>query len=136
MPSTMPANMLFSDHSLVELRDLYRSATIVVVPLLTENHGAGITVVREALSVGRPVIATSTSASINHYVEQGLVMGVPAGDPVALRDAILSLLAQPEKRRELSTAGRAYMESHACPDTWVRTVADHLLAIAPGHTAA
>ena len=42
----------------VNLRALYASASIIVVPLLPVNFASGYTVIAEAMAMGRPVIAT------------------------------------------------------------------------------
>jgi glycosyltransferase involved in cell wall biosynthesis len=128
MPERAVDNLVFGDHSLVELRDLYRRATLVVVPLLEGNLGAGATVVREAMSVGVPVIVTAPEGSIADYVRQGLVVGVPARRPDLLRAAISTLLDDPARRRAMSVRGRAFMESEGSTDRYVETMTERLVA--------
>lgn len=52
-----------------ELRDLYKSAYIVALPIKSDNHAAGQTSVLEALSCGAPVLISKgrTSSIVNKY---------------------------------------------------------------------
>jgi glycosyltransferase involved in cell wall biosynthesis len=62
----------------------------------------------ECLAVGRPVVTADTPAIRTAF--SGEVEVVPPGDPEALAAKIESLLADPERLDELSSAGRARFE--------------------------
>ncbi|WP_019180980.1 glycosyltransferase [Microbacterium yannicii] len=72
------------------LRTLYRSSTVVALPLRPNRHASGCTVAIEALSAGVPVVATDVGG-IDEYLE-GSTAGalVPAGDVDGFTRAIAS----------------------------------------------
>jgi glycosyltransferase involved in cell wall biosynthesis len=88
--------------------DTMRAATILVHPPITLD--AMPTVIKEALAVGTPVVA-SDLAGIPEMLDHGAcgVLVRPAS-VVALADAIGALLADPERQRALSQAGRRFAE--------------------------
>ncbi len=59
---SVPPNMRFLDETLdfAALRDLYRSAAVVAVPLHDVPNQSGVTTILEAMSCGRPVVLTAT----------------------------------------------------------------------------
>lgn len=89
-----------------DIRPYLRRSAVSVVPVL---YGAGTQLkLLEAMACGTPVISTSVGTR-----GLGLVPGLEvmvADDPAALADAILALLASPERRHRLGLAGRAYVE--------------------------
>lgn len=96
----------------IELRELYASASIVVVPLRPSDHPSGITALFESMAMGKPIIASDVPM-IREFItpgESGLL--VPVGDPAALRDAIAFLLARPDERRRLGHNARLYLDAH------------------------
>ena len=58
----VPPNVRFMDQTLgfSELRELYRSAAVVVVPLHDVPNQSGVTTILEAMSCGVPVVVTAT----------------------------------------------------------------------------
>ena len=97
----MPADSYFS---------LLARATVVALPLRPVNHAAGLSVVLDTMSAGKPIVCTDTPV-VREYVEDG-VTGclVPAGDVAAMRDALQSLLNDPEKRTAMGQAARQRYE--------------------------
>jgi glycosyltransferase involved in cell wall biosynthesis len=92
------------------LRDLYRRARIVVLPLKDTLHPGGITTLLEAFACGRAVIV-SLSRGVRDYVADGEnCLVVPCGEVAALRKAILRLIADDRLRARLSRGARAYAE--------------------------
>jgi len=70
------------------------------------------TVIKEAMAVGTPVIA-SDLAGIPEMLDDGRCgVLVPPGDGAALAEAIAALLGDAERRRRLADAGRRHMERH------------------------
>lgn len=87
-----------------------RAATILVHPPISPD--AMPTVIKEAMAVGTPVIA-SDLAGIPEMLDQGRCgVLVPPGDVPALTQAIAALLADPEARRHQAEAGRRHLERH------------------------
>jgi glycosyltransferase involved in cell wall biosynthesis len=93
-----------------ELRDLYATASIVVVPTRSNLHASGMTVALESLATGRPVVVSDTPG-MRQYVSEGRTGHlVPPGDPEALADAVLRLLDDPQRASELGRNGRIEVE--------------------------
>lgn len=97
----------------VKNRDLpayFRAADVFVAPSITTRkweEQVGMTNI-QAMACGVPVVST-LSGAIPEYVPDGLAgILVPERSPRALADALLSLLADPELRRRMGEAGRAY----------------------------
>jgi glycosyltransferase involved in cell wall biosynthesis len=107
-----------------ELRRLYARSRFVVVPLQDVDVDAGVTVVCEAMAMGKAVVITRTRGQVDvvRHGEQGLY--VPPGDPAALRAALEHLLRHPEEAERMGRAGRALVEARHTLDGWVAQVAD------------
>lgn len=96
--------------ALLGLRDdvpaLMAAFDALVVPSLNEGMGR---VILEAGAAGTPVVA-SRVGGIPDVVRDGLTgLLVPARDPEAIADAILSLERDPERARAMGQAGRAHV---------------------------
>jgi glycosyltransferase involved in cell wall biosynthesis len=85
-----------------EFARYYAESTMAVIPSLYEGFGmpAG-----EAMACGVPVISTSGGALPEVVGDAGIL--VPPADKSALREAIVALLNDPERRRRLGEAGLA-----------------------------
>ena len=83
-----------------EFARYYAEATMAVIPSLYEGFGmpAG-----EAMACGVPVISTTGGALPEVVGDAGVL--VPPADAEALRQAIVGLLNDPQKRRHLGEAG-------------------------------
>ncbi len=98
-------NVTFSPH-IPSRRELYRTFDIVVVPTL--RGGVGSTAL-EAMSMGKPVIATAVGEML-HIVQDGKTgLLVSEGDEAALASRILELLARPDLRNSLGEDARLYV---------------------------
>lgn len=99
-----------------ELRDYYARSMFVVVPVRDNSYSAGTTVLLEAMSMGKAVIASRTRAIKRGYGLQGgenCVLVTP-GNVTELRDAIRRLLANPlDAARIGRNARRAVEDSHS-----------------------
>ena len=84
-----------------------QDCSVFVLPSLSEGFGMALL---EAMRAGKAVIA-SRVGGIPEFVEDGRTgILVPPGDPAALSEAILSLLRNPERTRELARAGQRVAE--------------------------
>jgi glycogen(starch) synthase len=91
-----------------ELYTLLAGARFAVLPSLWEGMG---NVVLEALDIGKPVLATRGSG-FQELVEDGISgLLVPPGDVTSLQDAMLELLADPERIARMSEAARRRAEA-------------------------
>jgi glycosyltransferase involved in cell wall biosynthesis len=95
-----------------ELRDLYARSRFVVVPLAHSDTDNGITVILEAMAMGKPVICSRTSGQVDVIQEGVTGIFVPVGDPDALRAAMLELWNNPDRASEMGRAARAYVEKY------------------------
>lgn len=104
------------------LRDLYSRARVVVVPLLDVDADCGVTVIAEAMAMGKPVVVTATRGQVDlvRHGENGLY--VTPGDSAAMRDAIQRLLDDPQEAQRMGRAGRALAEERLTLDAWVAQV--------------
>ncbi len=98
--------------SLTELRNLYARSRFVVVPLLPSDTDNGVTVILEAMAMGKPVICSRTRGQVDVIQEGVTGLYVPIGDAAALRAAILSLWNEPVRARQMGRNARALVEKH------------------------
>jgi glycogen synthase len=97
----VPGALGFVPHD--QLQRFYARAAVVACPSRREGFGVACL---EAMAHGRPVVATSVGGLRDLVVDGETGVLVPARDPAALRAALDRLLADPELRRRLGTAGR------------------------------
>jgi glycogen(starch) synthase len=96
----------------VPLQDIpsyYRSADICVVPSLYDN--APYTCI-EAMSCGRPVVATTAGGTAEYVANEQFGLVVPPADPNAIADALCKLLANEMVRKQYGIAAREFVETH------------------------
>lgn len=98
--------------SLTELRNLYARSRFVVVPLLPSDTDNGVTVILEAMAMGKPVICSRTRGQVDVIQEGVTGLYVPVGDAAALRTAILSLWNEPLRAQQMGRNARAFVEKH------------------------
>jgi glycosyltransferase involved in cell wall biosynthesis len=79
------------------------AADLYVQPSLWEGFGLAIL---EAMAAGTCIVASRVSTIPELVLEEKTGLLVPPGDSAALAEAILRLLADPERRREMGEAGR------------------------------
>jgi glycosyltransferase involved in cell wall biosynthesis len=112
LPS-VPPNVQFSDPPRhLGLRDLYARSRFVVVPLLPAQHGSGLSVIAEAMAMGKAVIVTRTEGQGDLVVEGETGFYVDAGDAEQLRHKIQLLLDNPDMARRMGESARARTELH------------------------
>jgi glycosyltransferase involved in cell wall biosynthesis len=86
------------------LEALFARATVFAMPTLWEPFGIAFL---DAMACGVPCVGTAVEA-VPEIIEEGRTgLLVPPGDPVALADALVALLADPARAREMGAAGRA-----------------------------
>jgi glycosyltransferase involved in cell wall biosynthesis len=121
--------------SLTELRSLYARSRFVVVPLLPSDTDNGVTVILEAMAMGKPVICSRTRGQVD-VIEEGVTgLYVPIGDAVALRTAILSLWNEPLRAQQMGRNARAYVEKHHTLEKFTSTTRSAAEASLDGRAA-
>jgi glycosyltransferase involved in cell wall biosynthesis len=98
--------------SLSQLRSLYARSKFVVVPLLPSDTDNGVTVILEAMAMGKPVICSRTRGQVDVIQEGVTGLYVPIGDAARLREAIVSLWNEPSRTEEMGRKARAFIEKH------------------------
>lgn len=96
-------NLLFAG-SIPDPRPAVSLMDVFVLPSREEGYGL---VLLEAMSFGKPVVASSVGGVPEIIPDDGLGVLVPPADPGALGEAISGLLADPERRKGLGSAGAA-----------------------------
>lgn len=95
-----------------DLRDLYRRAALVVVPLADTPHGSGHTVLLETMAMGK-IVLVSRARCMRDYIGDGnAVVSVPVGDAVALRRALEEGLNHPQRFHEMRERAADLVRSH------------------------
>lgn len=92
-----------------DIPEILQSVDLVTVPSIWKE-GFGF-VALEAISAGKPVVASNSGGLPNTVVDGVTGTLVPSGDIEKLAEAILDLLSNPEKMKEFSKAGRAHASS-------------------------
>ena len=125
----MPANVevirgAWDSHELddIALRELYRKASCVVVPLKPGVQPSGQSVSLQAMACGTPVVLTRTKGL---WEDQFLMHGhnvilVPPESTEALAEAFRSLFTSNLLWKELSMNGRLYVEEHGSIEQFAR----------------
>lgn len=92
-----------------ELAVLYRCATALVHPAITEGYGLTLL---EAMAGGLPVIAAAADGPAEIIADGRNGLLVPTADAEALAAAIMRLLNDPPLARRLADEGRRYASSN------------------------
>jgi glycosyltransferase involved in cell wall biosynthesis len=93
----------------LELRDLYRRMSVMVIATRPNVHVSGLTVSLESMATARPVVITGTPGMAD-YLRDGETAAVVDG-PTALAEAAVSLLRDPDTAAAWGAAGRQAIES-------------------------
>jgi glycosyltransferase involved in cell wall biosynthesis len=129
-------NVTIGRKRVTELRDLYARSRFVVVPLRPSDTDNGITVILEAMAMGKPVICSRTQGQVDVIQEGVTGLFVPVGDAKAMRRAILDLWSDPARAAEMGRAARAYIEKHHTLEQFSHGVKSAVDASLDGQTAA
>jgi glycosyltransferase involved in cell wall biosynthesis len=92
----------------LELRDLYRRMSVMVIATRPNVHVSGLTVSLESMATARPVVITGTPG-MTDYLPDGEMGAVVDGAP-ALADAAVALLRDPDTAAAQGLRGRSVVE--------------------------
>ncbi len=118
VPPALHGRVVF--HGRVAHADLpgyYRQAAVCVVPSRWDNSP---NTVYEAMSCGRPVVASRVGGIPELVADGDTGLLVPRDDPAALASAVTLLLADPDRRAHLGRAARARAAARFAPDRIAR----------------
>ena len=150
--TTLPENVNVGSYTYLPLRELYAAARFVVVPLRDVDNQAGVTVILEAMAMGKAVIVTATRGQTDiirdrrnsgrgrierqwwpGFVDEPEVaehvghlwtgLYVAPADTAELRRAIEYLLAHPDIADELGRNGRRVVETCFTLDAFIERFA-------------
>ena len=111
---------------------MYARSALAVVPIKQNHYQTGIATILEMMAMGKCVIATRTHGQTDTIVDGVTGLYVPPGDPIALRQAIERMLANPEQAAGMGRAARKFIEERASLDLFVERI---VAAIRAGHAA-
>ena len=123
----IPDNVIVKRFSQWELRKLYEKSEFFVMPLLENDFQAGITAMLEAMSMEKAQICTQTRGQIDVVVDQENGLYVNPNDSVALKNAILYLLNNPEKAQKMGKKGRQLIDEYMNIDLYVKRLNSFIL---------
>jgi glycosyltransferase involved in cell wall biosynthesis len=129
-------NVTIGRKTATDLRELYARSMFVVVPLVASDTDNGITVILEAMAMGKPVICSRTEGQVDVIKDGVTGIFVPVGDADAMRAAIVDLWKDPERALEMGRAARAYVKEHHALEKFCRDVKAAVDASLDGRAAA
>ncbi len=112
MPATF-AGFLEGD----ELAQAYASADIFIFPSTTDTFG---NVVLEAQASGLPVIVSDEGGAKENLIPGKTGFIVPARDPQAFLEAVLKLMENPERLKEMKQNARDYTEDRSFEPAYMK----------------
>lgn len=92
------------------LRELYRRARLVVLPLHDMLHPGGITTLLEAFACGKAVVASNSRGIRDYLRHDENCLTVPCGDAGALNSAVARLMDDEALTKRLGVNARSYAE--------------------------
>jgi glycosyltransferase involved in cell wall biosynthesis len=118
----LPPNVTMGAKPYPELRALYARSRFVVIPLYPTDTDNGVTVMTEAMAMGKAVICSRVEGQ-RDLLEDGVNgLLVPPRDPRALRRAIEHLWAHPDQCERMGREGRRRIEQNHTLDAFVAGV--------------
>ncbi|MGK5065183.1 glycosyltransferase [Janthinobacterium sp. LB3P112] len=101
---------------------LYQASDIVLNPSLADNMPNSVL---EALACGVPVVSTNVGGIPALLQDGATALLVPPGEPAAMAQAILALLRDPPRARQLADAGLAHAATFGWPGIAPRLAAHY-----------
>jgi len=96
-----------------DLRDLYRKAKLIALPLNDVEYAAGLNGLLEAFCMGKPLVVSSSSGLSDYISHLDNSFIVPAGNTAALADALQAVYSDESLRLQLSAGAKAAVEDYA-----------------------
>jgi hypothetical protein len=118
----LPPHMTIGPKPYLELRALYARSRFVVIPLYPTNTDNGVTVMTEAMAMGKAVICTRVAGQRDVLQDGVNGLFVPPGNARALREAIEHLWTHPDECERMGREGRKRIEQFHTLDQFVARV--------------
>jgi glycosyltransferase involved in cell wall biosynthesis len=126
----LPPNVTVSSFNPLQMRELYRHAAFVAVPVQPTLRACGMNVVLEGWAMAKGAVVTRT-VGLPDYVREGENgLFVQPHDVADWRAKLLRLLQQPDEATRLGRNGRAFVEQHLNLDHYVSQIGAILQAAA------
>ena len=109
-----------------DIDDILPQLDIVVVAATAEPFGRTTI---EAMAAGKPVVATNSGASPEIVINGETGSLVPPGDPEGIAGAIIKIIADPEKGKEMGRLGRIRVCDYFSVEKYVSSVEAELLSL-------
>ncbi len=100
--------------------DRLRRCTLVAIPLRSTERATGQVVALEAMTLGKPVVATRVAGTVDYIRDGETGLLVEPGDAAGLQAALRRLLNDNALRTRIARAARAEVEAHHSFDTHAR----------------
>jgi glycosyltransferase involved in cell wall biosynthesis len=126
----VPSNVTVGAFGPMQMRELYRAAAFVVIPLLPTLRTCGDSTLTEAWAMGKGVVVTRTAGLLDFIHPEKNAVGVAPCDAVALRSAIVRLMSDPDLCSTLGRAGREAVNRDHLFEDYVSTIASSLDEVA------
>ncbi|MFH0930615.1 MAG: glycosyltransferase family 4 protein [Candidatus Zixiibacteriota bacterium] len=105
-----------------EYLELLKRAKAVVLPLNPVSKSTGQVVMLEAMALGKPVISSKVTGTLD-YIEDGVNgLLVNPKDPTDLRNKLIWLLNKPDKAEQIGEKGFLFVKKHLTFDNYVAKV--------------
>jgi glycosyltransferase involved in cell wall biosynthesis len=109
-----------------EMRELYRHAALVVVPVHPTSRACGMNVVLEAWAMSCPVIASDTAGLRSYIRHKEDALTLEPHDSEALRETLSRCLRDQCSHKERTEAGRRKVLVELSLDRYLQTVTEYL----------
>lgn len=100
----------------------YRAIDVLVLPTWREGFP---NVVLEAAATGIPVVTTACTGARDSVVPEVTGLLIPPGQPQAICESILKIIRDPQRRRRMGQAARAWVLEHYPEERVVTITADY-----------
>lgn len=129
-PNGVPSNVKIQyDLPGSELVALMAQCMAVVVPLEERMISVGQSVVLQAMTLGKAVIATRVNGTEDYIEHMKTGILVPPKDPGAIRDAVALLSNNEDIRLKLGRAAQDRVRQMHLPDHYAKAVSDRLQSV-------
>lgn len=136
LKASAPENVVFENVAASDSVGPYiHACDMLVLPSTERTEAFGLALV-EAMACGKPVITTELGTGTSFICQHGMTgLVVPPRNAAALREAVKSLLDDPERARRMGAAGRRRFEEKFSSRMMARSFAElygRLLSRSPG----